>query len=384
MAMKRRPGAAMALALALAVSAVAGGGPAGAQTLFETSAGPVSAEIIASGLVHPWALAFLPDGALLVTERPGRLRIVRDGEVGPPIAGVPEVFARGQGGLLDIALAPDFATSGRLYLSYAEPGPGGAGTAVMAARLEVDGRAGRLVEQRVIFEMNRFTPSRIQFGSRIAVAGDGALFVTLGDRGEADRAQDADDLAGGVVRIAPDGTVPADNPFVGRPGADELWTIGHRNPQGAAIRPSDGSLWTVEHGAMGGDEINKERKGRNHGWPVISYGQHYGGGRIGVGTAAPGMEQPVYYWDPSIAPSGLVFYDGEMFPEWRGDLLVGALKFELLARLEMEGDRVVGEERLFAGAFGRIRDVRVGPDGAIWLVTDEDPGAIVRITPARR
>ncbi len=384
MATKRRGGAPMAFWVALAVGAAAGGGPALGQQVFETSAGPVTAEIVASGLVHPWALGFLPDGGLLVTERPGRLRIVRNGVVGAPVVGVPEVWARGQGGLLDIALGPDFAASGRVYVSYAKPGPGGAGTAVMAATLQIEGMNGRLVDQRVIFEMDRSTPNRIQFGSRIAIARDGNLFVTLGDRGDADRAQDADDLAGGVVRIGPDGSIPADNPFVGRAGADALWSIGHRNPQGATIRASDGSLWTVEHGAMGGDEINKEERGRNYGWPVISYGQHYGGGQIGIGTAAPGMEQPVYYWDPSIAPSGLSFYEGEMFPQWRGDLLVGALKFELVARLEMDGDRVVGEERLFKGAFGRIRDVRVGPDGAIWLVTDEDPGAIIRITPGRR
>lgn len=379
--MSRRSFAAIGLAL---MAGTVAAGPAPAQPVFETSAGPVLAEVVVTGLEHPWAMAFLPDGGLLVTERPGRLRIVRDGVAGAPVAGVPEVFARGQGGLLDVALSPDFARSGRLYLSYAKPGPGGAGTAVMAATLQVEGTSGRLVDRQVIFEMNRFTGTRHHFGSRIAIARDGNLFVTLGERGEADRAQDADDLAGGVVRIGPDGSIPSDNPFVNHTGADAFWSIGHRNPQGATIRPSDGSLWTVEHGAMGGDEINKPLAGRNYGWPVIAYGQHYGGGRIGVGTEAPGYQQPVYYWDPSIAPSGLDFYEGEMFPQWRGDLLVGALKFQLLVRLEMDGDRVVGEERLFAGAFGRIRDVRVGPDGAIWLVTDENPGSVIRITPAER
>ncbi|MEX0628813.1 MAG: PQQ-dependent sugar dehydrogenase, partial [Cucumibacter sp.] len=227
-----------------------------------------------------------------------------------------------------------------------------------------------------------FTQRGQHFGSRIAIAPDGNLFVTLGERGEMDRAQDINDLAGGVVRIRPDGSIPSDNPFVGRDGADEFWSVGHRNPQGAAIRPSDGSLWTVEHAAMGGDEVNRPLKGLNYGWPVITYGRNYGGEKIGVGTEAPGYEQPVHYWDPSIAPSGMAFYDGDLFPEWQGDLLVGALKFELLVRLELDGDKVVAEERLVAGAFGRIRDVRAGPDGAIYLVTDEDPGVVVRIAPS--
>lgn len=365
------------------VMAAAGPASAAAQD-FATSAGRLRAEVVATGLDHPWSLAFLPDGGLLVSERPGRLRIVRDGRLGPPVDGVPAVWARGQGGLLDVVTAPDFAETGRIYLSYSKPGPGGAGTAVMAATLEIDGNAGRLTDSEVIFEMNRFTGVNRHFGSRIVVARDGTLFVTLGERGQAERAQDTEDLAGGVVRIGPDGAIPPDNPFVGQKGADAFWSVGHRNPQGAALRPSDGSLWTVEHGAMGGDEINKPQPGLNYGWPVIAYGQHYGGGRIGMGTEGEGFEQPVYYWDPSIAPSGLAFYDGDLFPEWRGDLLVGALKFQLLVRLEMDGDRVVSEERMLEGAFGRIRDVRVGPDGAVWLVTDENPGAVIRLAPVGR
>lgn len=354
---------------------------------YPSSMGPLWVEAVAEGLDHPWSIAFLPDGRLLVTERPGRLRIVSEGTAGAPIAGVPQVAAVGQGGLLDVALAPDFETTGRLYLSYAEPasretGGRGQGTAILSATLAASGTSGVLSDAKVIFRMNRFTPTAIHFGGRIAIARDGNLFVTLGERGEGPRAQDFGDLAGAVVRIAPDGGVPEGNPFVGDGGEPRLWSKGHRNPQGAAIRPSDGSLWIVEHGAMGGDEINRPLAGRNYGWPVISYGLNYNGTRIGVGKSAPGMEQPVYYWDPSIAPSGLAFYQGDLFPQWQGDLLVGALKDQMLVRLKMEGDRVTSEERLFEGAFGRIRDVRVGPDGAIYLATDERNGQILRVTPA--
>ncbi|WP_245578816.1 PQQ-dependent sugar dehydrogenase [Cucumibacter marinus] len=352
------------------------------QSRFESSAGPLKAETLVDGLSYPWSVAFLPAGGYLVTERPGALRIVRNGKISEPVAGVPDVWANGQGGLLDVVLAPDFENSRRLYLSYSKPGDGGAGTAVMAATLIEDAEGARLTGQQDIFEMNRFTSRGQHFGSRIVVADDGNLFVTLGERGQGERAQDIEDLAGAVVRIAPDGSIPQDNPFVGEAGHDALWSIGHRNPQGAAKRPSDGSLWTVEHGAQGGDEINKPHPGANYGWPVIAYGENYGGGQIGEGNAKPGMEQPVYYWDPSIAPSGLAFYDGEMFPEWQGDLLVGALKFQLLSRLDMQGDEVAGEEQLFKGAFGRIRDVRVGPDGAIYLLTDKADGELIRISRA--
>ncbi len=377
-AMARMAGFLAVLALCAAPAALAQEGE-----VFETSAGPVRAEVVAGGLEHPWAIAFLPDGRLLVTERPGRLRVIGvDGSAGEPVSGVPEVWNNGQGGLLDVALAPDFAESGRLYLSYSEPGDGGAGTAVMAATLELSGNTGQLTGREVIFRMNNFTGRGQHFGSRIVVAGDGNLWVTLGERGQGDRAQDPFDLAGGVVRIAPDGSIPADNPFAsGEQGDPAFWSIGHRNPQGATLS-SDGELWTVEHGAQGGDEINKPQAGLNYGWPVISYGEHYGGGEIGEGTSAPGYEQPVHYWDPSIAPSGLDFYDGELFPEWQGDLLVGALKFQLVARLDMEGDEVVNEERLFEGAFGRIRDVRTGPGGGIYLATDQADGEIIRIVPA--
>jgi glucose/arabinose dehydrogenase len=344
-----------------------------------SSAGPLAVEKVADGLAHPWAIQFLPDGRLLVTERPGRLRVIAGGEAGPPIAGVPEVFARGQGGLLDVALAPDFARSGRLYLSYAEPGEGGAGTAVMAARLVLAGDGGRLEDQRVIFRMNRFTPVSRHFGSRIVIGGDGNLFVTLGDRGEMARAQDFSDLAGGVVRITPEGGVPEDNP---RPEgwAPELWSKGHRNPQGATLR--DGTLFTVEHGARGGDELNRPEAGRNYGWPVITDGLDDSGARIGVGTEREGLEQPLFFWDPSISPSGLALYEGALFPDWRGDLLAGGLSGQMLVRLRLEGDRVVDEERLLEGQVGRVRDVRVGPDGAIYLAIDADPGRILRVVPA--
>ncbi len=338
-------------------------------------------EILTDRLSNPWGMAFLPDGGIIVTERPGRIRIFRDGALGEPVAGVFEVGAQSQGGLLDIALSPDFAETGRLFFTFAETGPGGSATAVMSARLTLSGDSGTLIDRRVIQRMQPYTQGNLQYGSRIAIADDGNLFVTMGDRGVADRAQDVDDLAGKVLRIAPDGSAPPGNPFIGRDGADEVWSVGHRNGQGLAIRPTDGSLWVADHGAQGGDEVNRVEPGKNYGWPVISYGVNHNGAPIGIGTSAPGMEQPVHYWDPSIAPSGMAWVEGDLFPDWRGDLLVGALKFELLVHLTMDGDRVIGEERLFQGRFGRIRDVRIGPDGAIYLLTDERRGALIRITP---
>ena len=359
------------------------GGPAAAQTA-ESSAGVLTAQVIVEGLDHPWALAFLPDGRMLVSERSGQLRVVADGVAGEPIEGVPNVYDEGQGGLLDIALAPDFATSGLLYLSFSERAEDaglqrGQGTAVLRANLVLEGTGGRLENPTVIFRMNKFTTTNRHFGSRIVVAQDGNLFVTLGERGDQDRAQDMTDLAGAIVRIGPDGTIPADNP---RPEgwADELWSKGHRNPQGATLR-EDGTLFTVEHGARGGDEVNMPKPGANYGWPVITYGVDYSGLSIGEGTEKPGMEQPLHYWDPSISPSGLDFYDASLIPGWEGDLLLGGLSGQVLVRLDMEGDAVVGEERLFAGTLGRIRDVRVGPDGAIYLLTDADNGRLIRVAP---
>ncbi|KRB01572.1 hypothetical protein ASD83_00195 [Devosia sp. Root685] len=359
--------------------------PGMAQTV-DSSAGPLHATVLAEGLDHPWALAFLPDGRFLVTERSGKLLLVESGVKSGSVEGVPNVAARGQGGLLDLALAPDFETSGRIYLSYAEPAEDaglqrGTGTAVMAAKLVLArGGGGQLEDQKVIFRMNNFDNSTRHFGSRIAIADDGNLFVTLGERGTMERAQDPMDLAGGIIRIAPDGSVPEDNP---KPEgwAPEFWSIGHRNPQGATIRPEDGVLFTVEHGARGGDEVNMPTAGDNFGWPVITYGVDYSGVSIGEGTEKEGLEQPIYYWDPSISPSGLDFYDGSLMPDWQGDLLVGGLSGNVLVRLDMEGDTVAGEERLFEGQLGRIRDVRVGADGAVYLLTDEDNGRLIRVAP---
>ncbi|MHA6690050.1 PQQ-dependent sugar dehydrogenase [Devosia sp. A449] len=357
--------------------------PVTAQTI-ESSAGPLSATVVAEGLDHPWALGFLPDGRMLVTERSGQLRVIEDGVVGAPVAGVPRVYSEGQGGLLDLALAPDFASSGQIYLSFAERAADaglqrGQGTAVLSAKLVLEGDSGRLENSQVIFRMNNFTTTNRHFGSRIVVGQDGNLFVTLGERGDADRAQDMGDLAGAIARIAPDGSVPADNPKL-EGWAPELWSKGHRNPQGATLR-DDGTLFTVEHGARGGDEVNMPQPGGNYGWPVITYGVDYSGLAIGEGTAKAGMEQPLHYWDPSISPSGLDFYDGDLLADWQGDLLAGGLSGQLLVRLDVEGDAIVGEERLFAGQLGRIRDVRVGPDGAIYLLTDEANGQLIRVAP---
>ena len=352
---------------------------AAAQEAFASSAGPLRVETVAEGLEHPWAMAFLPDGRLLVTERPGALRIVDRGRVSAPLDGIPEVWEAGQGGLLDVALARDFAQSGVLFLSYAEPAEGGARTAVARARLAGD----RLEDVTVIHRQSPTLQGGRHFGSRIVPAADGTLFVTLGDRGWDAGAQDLTSGLGKVIRIGADGSIPPDNPFAqGGEGAPELWSWGHRNPQGAAL-DAQGRLWTVEHGARGGDEINRPEPGVNHGWPVISYGRHYSGAKIGEGTEKEGMAQPLFVWDPSIAPSGLTVYEGELFPDWRGDLFTGGLRAELLARVEMGPDGPTGrEERLFDGEFGRIRDVRTGPDGALWFLTDEDPGAVFRVTPA--
>jgi glucose/arabinose dehydrogenase len=355
--------------------------------VFETSAGKVDVARVAGPFEHPWAVTFLDSsdgwsGDMLVTERPGRMWLANRDGLKSEISGVPKVSASGQGGLLDVVAAKDFATSGTVFLSYAEPADGGARTAVARARL--DRAAGALRDLDVIFRMSPVVNSKHHFGSRIVEAPDGALFITLGERGQRDQAQELSTHLGKVVHIMPDGSIPAGNPFIRQDNAlPEIWSYGHRNPQGAAMGP-DGTLWTVEHGARGGDEINHPQPGKNYGWPVISYGTHYTFLPIGEGTEKEGMEQPVHYWDPSIAPSGLTVYDGDLFPDWRGDLLVGALKFQLIARLDLEDGKVMGEERLFEGEFGRIRDVRTGPDGAIWFLTDESEGALYRMAPAGR
>ena len=343
--------------------------------------------VLSEGLEHPWALAFLPDGRFLVSERPGRLRVVAaDGRLDPrPVMGVPAVAARGQGGLLDVVLHPAFASNGWIYLSYAAAGEGGAGTEVARGRWVSDAAGHRLEELQVIYRQAPKSGGGQHFGSRLVFDRDGFLHISQGDRGEMERAQRLDDLAGKQVRLHDDGRVPADNPWRGVAGAQpEIFSVGHRNVQGAVLHPVSGALWTHEHGPQGGDEINVVRKGRNYGWPVITYGVNYViGTKIGVGTQREGLEQPLHRWTPSIAPSGMAFYSGERFPGWRGNLFVGALKYQMLVRLELDGERVVREERLLTGREGRIRDVRQGPDGLLYLLTDSPAGKLLRLEPVR-
>ena len=340
-------------------------------------------ETFAQGLVHPWGLGFLPDGRLIVTERPGRVRIVATtGALSAPVRGVPRVYANGQGGLLDIALSADFSATGLIYLSFAEPRGGTKnGTSLARAKLVAEADGARLDEVEVIFRQEPSYASSAHFGSRIVVTPDGSLFLTLGERYSArEQAQNPGNHLGKLVRLMPDGS-----PYAGNPKKDgwrpEIWSIGHRNVQGAALNPASGKLWTIEHGARGGDEINIPQAGKNYGWPVITYGRDYNNAKIGEGTHKAGMEQPIYYWDPSIAPSGAAFYTGELFPEWRGNLFVGALAGQALHRLVLDDERVVGEEKLLADLGERIRDVRQGPDGALWLLTDHPDGRILRLTP---
>ncbi len=352
-----------------------------ADRVLQSEAGPVRVTEVAHGLDTPWALAFLPDGRLLVTERPGRMRLVaRDGSLSAPIAGVPPVHARGQGGLLDVALSPDFGTDRTIVFSFAEPTAGGARTAVARARLDLERL--RLEDVKVIFAQNEDPSGSHHWGSRLVFDRAGNLFVTLGDRFHSrDRVQALDSHIGKVVRIRPDGSVPADNPFVKREGVrPEVWSYGHRNVQGAALHPVTGELWAHEHGPQGGDELNRVLPGRNYGWPDITYGREYViGTKIGEGTTRPDVEPPVTQWTPSIAPSGMSFYTGDVFPQWKGNLFVGALKFQLIARLVLDGDKVVHEERIELGH--RVRDVREGPDGRLWLL-DESGGRVLRIDPA--
>lgn len=334
---------------------------------------------VATGLDIPWAIGFLPTGDVLVTERAGRLRRIRAGRLQPqPITGVPAVWDRGQGGLLDLLVDPDFASTRRLYLSYAKPGGrNDAGTAVAVARLTGD----RLTGVRDLLAVPPSSGGR-HFGSRLGIGGDGMLHVTAGDRGRRQRAQIVGDLAGAVWRLAPDGTIPADNPFRhDRRHHDALFTIGHRNPQGLAVHPDSGEIWVHEHGPRGGDEVNRLVGGRNYGWPIITHGREYSGGQVGAGiTARDGLEQPLWHWTPSIAPSGMAFYTGDAFPGWRGSLFVGALAGTMLSRLTVDGTRITAEERLLDGVLGRIRDVRQGPDGMLWLASDD--GMVVRLVPA--
>jgi len=364
----------------LAVLLVVNAPPGTAGEVEKTESGPVRIHIVARGLEHPWGLAFLPEGRMLVTERPGRLRIVNpDGSVSPPLSGLPKITTRGQGGLLDVALHPRFEDNGLVYLSYAANGPGGVGTEVARGRLE--GNA--LVATEVIFRAMPKGRGGRHFGSRLVFHPDGSLFVTLGDRGDRPRAQRLDDHAGSVIRIDDKGVVPPNNPFVGRSGVKpEIFSYGNRNVQGAAMHPVTGELWAHEHGPQGGDELNVIRAGVNYGWPVITYGVNYGlGTRIGEGTHKDGMAQPLHHWVPSIAPSGMAFYTADRFPEWRGNLFIGSLKFRQLVRLELRGEDVVHEERMLQDVLGRIRDVRQGPDGYLYLLTDDSDGVIARLEP---
>jgi glucose/arabinose dehydrogenase len=337
---------------------------------------------VVGGLENPWAIQVLPDGAFIVTERPGRLRIVRDGKLSAPVAGLPEIAAEGQGGLLDVALSPNFARDRMVFLTAALPGDGGSGTGVIRGRLSDDEKS--LEQVTVIFRMAKGGRTGRHFGSRIAFAADGTLFVSIGERGEMERAQDTKDHAGSILRITEDGGVPADNPFAdGVRALPEIYSKGHRNPQGVVLDPLTGRLITVEHGAMGGDEVNMPEPGRNYGWPVITYGVNYNGDTIGRGTTADGFEQPVFYWDPSIAPGALAVYRGAMFPEWQDDLIVTSLKFGQLSRLDRDGaGKILREERFLDAEFGRLRDVVVAPDGALLVLTDEADGQILRMSRA--
>lgn len=344
----------------------------------------IKVETVASDLENPWGLQFLPDGRMLVTERPGRLRIVdKDGKQSKPISGVPKVWASQQGGLLDVRLSQSFAEDGVIFLSYSEPRGGGmAATAVARARLNLQDGEGSLEDVKVIFRQEPPFKRGIHFGSRIVIDKTGALFITTGDRGQFDPAQDPSVTVGKVIRINPDGSIPDDNPKIDG-WAPEIWSIGHRNIQGAVLDEATGQLWTVAHGARGGDELNHPEKGKNYGWPVISYGRHYSGEKIGDGQKKEGMEQPVYYWDPSIAVSGLELYTGDLFPGWKGNFLAGGLAGAQLARLVMKDGEVAGHEKLLSDEGYRIRDVRQGPDGAVYLLVDEEDGAILRLTPAK-
>jgi glucose/arabinose dehydrogenase len=359
-------------------------GPAQASPQPGPMDGNITAETVVGGLEHPWALAFLPDGRILVTERPGRLRIVdTGGRLSEPLAGVPAVHAVSQGGLLDVAIDPDFAQNQLVYLSFSEPGDGGtSGTAVARGRLG----NGRLDNVEVIYRQEPKVRSGGHYGSRLVFSRDGMLFITQGDRQAGSFRGQAQQLTSGIgkiVRVNRDGSIPADNPFVRRSDArPEIWSLGHRNVQAAALHPETGQLWTVEHGAMGGDELNHPEKGKNYGWPVITYGRDYSGASIGEGSEKEGMEQPVYYWDPVIAPSGMTFYTGDRYPGWTGSAIVGGMGVRALVRLTIANGRVTGEERYLGGQ--RIRDVQQGPDGLLYLVTDEDDGKLLRVVPRAR
>lgn len=368
------------LSLALCIAAIT---PfVSAKTLsVTTETGSIQVKTIVEGLENIWGMAFLPDGSMLVTERRGRMRIVSaDGKVGKPLTGLPDIYAQGQGGLLDVVLAPDFASSKKIYFSYSEPGKGGNSTAVSFATLN----GNQLEHVTRVFSQQPKINSSAHFGSRLVWAPDGTLFITLGDRySEKDKAQTLDNHQGKVVRINADGSIPKDNPFVKTPGAlPEIWSYGHRNMQGAAINPTTKELWTGEHGPQGGDELNIDRAAKNYGWPVITYGENYGGGKIGEGTHKEGMEQPNYKWVPSIATAGFIFYTGDKFPQWKNNILLASLKDKTFVRLVVEGEKITKEERLLSKELDqRLRHVVQGPDGLVYLVTDESKAKIYQLSP---
>jgi len=362
-------------AAALAAPAVARG-----QQVLRSSKASCSLRMLTLDLEQPWGMAFLPDGRLLITERPGRLRIFANGRLErAPVGGLPKVYARGQGGLLDICLHPDFANNARLYLTYSGEGEGGAATVLARAEF----RNNALVGVQRIFEALPRTSGGLHFGSRAVFDRAGLLYVTCGERYQMQRAQNLADLGGKVVRLRDDGSVPPDNPFVGREGArPEIFTYGHRNPQGMAMHPGTGRIWLVEHGPRGGDELNLLKAGANYGWPRATHGIDYSGSTISPNKSLPGMEDPVRVWVPSISPSGLAFYTGDRFPGWKGSVFTGALSDNALIRIELDGDRYVGEERLLVDLLPYIRDVRQGPDGLLYVVTHTDSGGLYRLEPA--
>ena len=344
---------------------------------------------VVEGLQNPWSVAFLPGGKMLITERPGRLRVLgTDGKLSEPVTGLPAVDARGQGGLLDVALDPAFAKNQTIYWSYAEPRDGGVNNTAVARGTFVDGAAPRVDNVQVIYHQMPSLNSPLHFGSRLVFGRDGTLFVTQGDRSITEgrmQAQRMDGLLGKIVRLNTDGSIPKDNPFVGKDGVrPEIWSLGHRNIQSAALHPTTGELWEVEHGTRGGDEINIARKGKDYGWPTIAYGIEYRGGPITGGiTAKEGMEQPAYYWDPVIGPSGMAFYTADAFPAWKGSLFIGGHATNDLVRLSLDGEKVVGEERLLKDLKVRVRDVRQGPDGALYLLTDAASAQLLKLVPKK-
>jgi aldose sugar dehydrogenase len=347
----------------------------------------VNVEVVSTGLENPWGMQFLPDGRILVTERPGRMRLIsKDGKLSAPIAGMPDVVHGGQAGLLDVLLAQDFATSGLIYVSFSEPrGNFQNGTTVARFLLKLEGDSGTISDGTSIFRQQPPIAGRHHFGSRLAWAKDGRLFITLGERAtEKESAQDLGTHLGKIVRVEADGSIPEDNPFVARDDVrPEIWSYGHRNIQGAAIDSETGQLWTTEHAAKGGDELNHPEAGKNYGWPVITWGTDYDGSKIGEGTAKDGLEQPVYYWNPSIGTSGLAFYSGNLFKDWKGNLLAGGLSGGVLERLVLKNGAVVAVEHLLTDRHDRIRDVRVGPDGAVYVLTDDADGKLLRLTPSK-